>query len=100
MQLSSDTTALVMHCAHSVAVCGKSPLSGSAPCCLAAYAARVASIWAVRAASGSASNMPIERRWDSITSPISATSAAGRRLTFRIDTAERDIYDVNLEDYH
>ncbi len=23
-----------------------------------------------------------------------------RRLTFRIDTAERDIYDVNLEDYH
>ena len=23
-----------------------------------------------------------------------------RRLTFRIDTAEREIYDVNLEDYH
>ena len=23
-----------------------------------------------------------------------------RRLTFRIDTAERDICDVNLEDYH
>ena len=73
MQLSSDTTALVRHCAHSVAV---------------------------RAASGCASNMPIERRWDSITSPISATSDAGRRLTFRIDAAEREIYDVNLEAYH
>jgi toxin HigB-1 len=23
-----------------------------------------------------------------------------RRLTFRIDTAEREIYDINLEDYH
>ena len=23
-----------------------------------------------------------------------------RRLTFRIDTAEREIRDVNLEDYH
>ena len=23
-----------------------------------------------------------------------------RRLTFRIDNAEREIYDVNLEDYH
>lgn len=23
-----------------------------------------------------------------------------RRLTFRIDTAEREIWDVNLEDYH
>jgi toxin HigB-1 len=23
-----------------------------------------------------------------------------RRLTFRIDAAEREIYDVNLEDYH
>lgn len=23
-----------------------------------------------------------------------------RRLTFRIDTAEREIYDLNLEDYH
>ncbi len=23
-----------------------------------------------------------------------------RRLTFRIDAAERKIYDVNLEDYH
>jgi proteic killer suppression protein len=23
-----------------------------------------------------------------------------RRLTFRIDVAEREIYDVNLEDYH
>lgn len=23
-----------------------------------------------------------------------------RRLTFRIDTAEREIYEVNLEDYH
>ena len=25
---------------------------------------------------------------------------ANRRLTFRIDTGEREIYDVNLEDYH
>lgn len=25
---------------------------------------------------------------------------ANRRLTFRIDAAEREIYDVNLEDYH
>jgi toxin HigB-1 len=25
---------------------------------------------------------------------------ANRRLTFRIDTDERAIYDVNLEDYH
>jgi|GEM_PF-98852 len=25
---------------------------------------------------------------------------ANRRLTFRIDTTEREIYDVNLEDYH
>ena len=25
---------------------------------------------------------------------------ANRRLTFRIDTAEREIYDLNLEDYH
>jgi addiction module HigA family antidote len=24
----------------------------------------------------------------------------GSRLTFRIDTAEREIYDLNLEDYH
>ena len=23
-----------------------------------------------------------------------------RRLTFRIDIAEREIYDLNLEDYH
>jgi plasmid maintenance system killer protein len=23
-----------------------------------------------------------------------------RRLTFRVDIAEREIYDVNLEDYH
>jgi toxin HigB-1 len=23
-----------------------------------------------------------------------------RRLTFRVDTVEREIYDVNLEDYH
>ena len=23
-----------------------------------------------------------------------------RRLTFRVDSAEREIYDVNLEDYH
>jgi len=25
---------------------------------------------------------------------------ANRRLTFRIDTGEREIYDANLEDYH
>jgi len=25
---------------------------------------------------------------------------ANRRLTFRIDALEREIYDVNLEDYH
>jgi len=25
---------------------------------------------------------------------------ANRRLTFRIDAAEREIYDVNFEDYH
>jgi proteic killer suppression protein len=25
---------------------------------------------------------------------------ANRRLTFRIDTAEGEVYDVNLEDYH
>jgi antitoxin HigA-1 len=32
------------------------------------------------------------------TSSLSVT--ANRRLTFRIDTAEREIHDVNLEDYH
>jgi proteic killer suppression protein len=30
----------------------------------------------------------------------SMSVTANRRLTFRIDTAEREIYDVNLEDYH
>jgi toxin HigB-1 len=30
----------------------------------------------------------------------SLSVAANRRLTFRIDTAEREIYDVTLEDYH
>ena len=30
----------------------------------------------------------------------SLSVTANRRLTFRIDTAEREIYDVNLEDYH
>ena len=30
----------------------------------------------------------------------SLSVSANRRLTFRIDTAEREIYDVNLEDYH
>jgi proteic killer suppression protein len=30
----------------------------------------------------------------------SLSLTANRRLTFRIDTAEREIYDVNLEDYH
>jgi antitoxin HigA-1 len=30
----------------------------------------------------------------------SLSVTASRRLTFRIDTAEREIYDVNLEDYH
>jgi toxin HigB-1 len=32
------------------------------------------------------------------TSSLSATR--NRRLTFRIDTAEREIIDLNLEDYH
>ena len=30
----------------------------------------------------------------------SLSVTANRRLTFRIDTADREIYDVNLEDYH
>ena len=30
----------------------------------------------------------------------SLSVTANRRLTFRIDTAKREIYDVNLEDYH
>ena len=30
----------------------------------------------------------------------SLSVTANRRLTFRIDTAEGEIYDVNLEDYH
>jgi toxin HigB-1 len=30
----------------------------------------------------------------------SLSVTANRRLTFRIDTAECEIYDVNLEDYH
>ena len=30
----------------------------------------------------------------------SLSVTANRRLTFRIDTAEREIYDANLEDYH
>ena len=30
----------------------------------------------------------------------SLTVTRNRRLTFRIDTAEREICDVNLEDYH
>ena len=30
----------------------------------------------------------------------SLSVTTNRRLTFRIDTAEREIYDVNLEDYH
>ena len=30
----------------------------------------------------------------------SLSVTANRRLTFRIDTDEREIYDVNLEDYH
>jgi proteic killer suppression protein len=30
----------------------------------------------------------------------SLSVTANRRLTFRIDTAEREIYDLNLEDYH
>ena len=30
----------------------------------------------------------------------SLSVTANRRFTFRIDTAEREIYDVNLEDYH
>ena len=31
---------------------------------------------------------------------LSLTVTRNYRLTFRIDTAEREIYDVNLEDYH
>jgi toxin HigB-1 len=30
----------------------------------------------------------------------SLSVTANRRLTFRIDSEEREIYDVNLEDYH
>jgi proteic killer suppression protein len=30
----------------------------------------------------------------------SLSVTANRRLTFRIGTGEREIYDVNLEDYH
>ncbi len=30
----------------------------------------------------------------------SLSVTANRRLTFRIDTGEREICDVNLEDYH
>jgi len=30
----------------------------------------------------------------------SLTVTRNRRLTFRINTAEREIYDQNLEDYH
>ena len=30
----------------------------------------------------------------------SLSVTANRRLTFRIDSAEREIYGVNLEDYH
>lgn len=30
----------------------------------------------------------------------SLSVTANRRLTFRIDTAERELYDVNLEDYN
>jgi toxin HigB-1 len=30
----------------------------------------------------------------------SLSVTANRRLTFRIDAAEQEIYDVNLEDYH
>jgi toxin HigB-1 len=30
----------------------------------------------------------------------SLSVTANRRLTFRIDIAEREIYDMNLEDYH
>jgi proteic killer suppression protein len=30
----------------------------------------------------------------------SLSVTANRRLTFRMDTAEGEIYDVNLEDYH
>lgn len=30
----------------------------------------------------------------------SLSVTGNRRLTFRVDAAEREIYDVNLEDYH
>ena len=29
-----------------------------------------------------------------------ATPGWSRRLTFRMDAAEREVYDVDLEDYH
>jgi proteic killer suppression protein len=32
--------------------------------------------------------------------PWSLSVTANRRLTFRIDTVEREICDMNLEDYH
>jgi proteic killer suppression protein len=31
---------------------------------------------------------------------VSLSVTRNRRLTFRIDAAEPEIYDVNLEDYH
>jgi len=31
---------------------------------------------------------------------LSLSVTANRRLTFRIDSAEREIYDIDLEDYH
>ena len=31
---------------------------------------------------------------------VSLSVTANRRLTFRVDTREREIYYVNLEDYH
>jgi toxin HigB-1 len=31
---------------------------------------------------------------------VSLSVTRNRRLTFRVDTAEQEIYDVNLEDYH
>lgn len=31
---------------------------------------------------------------------VSLSVTRNRRLTFRVDTAKREIFDVNLEDYH
>ena len=31
---------------------------------------------------------------------VSLSVTRNRRLTFRIDAAESEIYDLNLEDYH